>query len=83
MLWILDPNSGARVLQNSLIVKDEQAGFYAERNHYLWRKSSCANHKDLKRNKQHFRFLYKKLFKATVFISPQKKMHEDVEYKIS
>ena len=45
------------------------------------KKSSCRNHNDTKRNKQHFRFLYNKnLFNATVFISPQK-LNEFVECK--
>ena len=67
------------------MVRVDQAGFHAKRNHYLWKKkSSCHNHKDTKRSKQHFWFLYKKnLFKATVFISPQKKLHEYIEYKKS
>ena len=73
-LWILDPKSGALVLQDGPIVRVKQAGLHTERNHYLRRKNYCLNHKDTKRNKQHFRFLYKKLFKATVFMSPQKKL---------
>ena len=50
--------------------------------------SSCHNHKDTKRNKQHFWFLYNKtffffffFFKAIVFISLQKKLQKCVEYK--
>ena len=37
-LWILDPNSGPSVLQNSPIVRVEQDVFHAERNRYLRRK---------------------------------------------
>ena len=84
LLWIFDSNSGLSILQGGPIVRVDQAGF--QTNRYLWkkkkrRKSSCRNHKDTKRNKQHCGFLFNKnLFKATVFISSQKKLHEYVNY---
>ena len=69
MLWIFDPDSGLLVLQNSLIVRVDQAGFHTESNHYLWKKKEFLLQPQGHKKKQAtLSISVKKLLKATFFI---------------